>query len=207
MDISTVLLTLCVAAFTATAALIDWRTRKLPNWLNVSCLVGALVFHFAVGLLSPEGGIWVALDRLMWALLGFATGFSILFVLWAIGQGGGGDVKLMGALGAWLMPQMTLFVFIGTYVLVLLLILFLLAWSLLTGQWGKITKEASKRRGKKKKADVRKRPWQRVIPYGVSVALATWLILAVYLVRGKQFPYSPAMTAPTHEATTDDIIE
>ncbi len=81
-----------VAVFVLTAAFTDLSARRIPNWLTVSSLAVALLFH------TITGG-WAGLG---FALGGFATGFSILLVLWLIGGGGGGDVKLMGALGGWM---------------------------------------------------------------------------------------------------------
>jgi prepilin peptidase CpaA len=181
MDMSTIILTLCVAAFTAVAAYIDWRWRKLPNWLTVSCFAAALVFHFTVGLFGWGGkpaGIFAALEGLQWALLGFATGFSILCVLWLIGGGKGGDVKLMGALGAWLMPQATLYVFFITCIFVLALVLSLIVRSALTGRWRRMRKDLAIGKAARNKNDDAKNPWQRRVPYGVPVAMATWLVLA-----------------------------
>ena len=83
--------TVLVAAFTATAAVIDSRTRRLPNWLTAPAVLLGLVFHTATGGLSGLG----------FSLAGLATGFGILFVLWLIGGSGGGDVKLIAAVGAW----------------------------------------------------------------------------------------------------------
>ncbi|KKK71960.1 hypothetical protein LCGC14_2908700, partial [marine sediment metagenome] len=37
-----------VAAFTTTAAISDWRTRRLPNWLTVGALAAALLMHTVV---------------------------------------------------------------------------------------------------------------------------------------------------------------
>jgi len=81
---------LVVGAFTAVAAVSDLRTRRLPNWLTVPAFAAGLLAHTVVNGFAGLG----------FALLGFATGFGLLLVLWLIGGGGGGDVKLMGALGA-----------------------------------------------------------------------------------------------------------
>lgn len=82
----------CVAAFTVTAAVTDFRTRRIPNWLNLAAFGLGISFQ-----------VW----RAGWAGLGaaavaFSVGFGLFLVLWLIGGGGGGDVKLMGALSVWL---------------------------------------------------------------------------------------------------------
>ena len=68
-----------IVVFTLAAAVSDWRTRKLPNWLTVSALAAALLLHT----------ILAGLPGLANALLGFAVGFGILLVLWLIGGSGG----------------------------------------------------------------------------------------------------------------------
>jgi prepilin peptidase CpaA len=107
-----------VVGFTLTAAVLDVCTRKVPNWLTVPVFAAGLIFHTATGGLTGLG----------MALGGFATGFSILLVLWLIGGGGGGDVKLMGALGAWLGPLPTLVVFLcSTLIAVMVMVVAMFA--------------------------------------------------------------------------------
>lgn len=78
----------------AVAAVIDWRSRRLPNWLNLLILV--------VGLgLAVQGGTHVSFGM---ALAGAAVGFVLLFPAFALGALGGGDVKLLTAVGAWTGP-------------------------------------------------------------------------------------------------------
>jgi prepilin peptidase CpaA len=185
VDQTTILLTLFVVAFTALAAYTDWRWGKLPNWLTVSCFATALVFHFVVGYFGfgadSTGGWLAAGQRLLWALLGFATGFSILFVLYVTAGGLGGDVKLMGAIGAWLMPTATLYVFLLACLFVAILMVGAVSWKLLTGRWSQVRRDIKE---KSKKAPAAN-PWRRAIPFGVPVAFATWGVLAFQLIQGK----------------------
>ncbi len=116
MQVAGIVFVLFVVAFTAAAAVLDWKTKRLPNALTVPAFVCALLFHPIVG--ATQAGLVGAGHRLAFALGGFATGFGILFVLWLIGGGGGGDVKLMGALGAWLGAFTTLQVFFVSVVFV-----------------------------------------------------------------------------------------
>ena len=106
-----------VAGFTLTAAVCDYRTKKLPNWLTVPAFAAGLVFHVVSG--AMHHGFSGSLSGLLFALGGFATGFGILLVLWLIGGGGAGDVKMMGALGGWLGATMTLYVFFVSVVFVM----------------------------------------------------------------------------------------
>ena len=105
MDYARISLTIFVVIFTAVAAYIDWKTRKLPNVLTVSFFLAGLLFHLIHG--AVTGGWSGAFGELLFALKGFGVGFGILLPLWLIGGGGAGDVKLFGALGAWLGAWLT----------------------------------------------------------------------------------------------------
>ena len=93
-----------VILFTSAAVVFDLRSRRIPNWLTVSSGALGLVYHLATGGISGLG----------FGLGGFVVGFGVLLVLWLVGGGGGGDVKLMGAVGAWLGPVPTIMIFIGS---------------------------------------------------------------------------------------------
>jgi prepilin peptidase CpaA len=79
-----------------TAAMIDVRTRKVPNWLSLTGVILALLlnsFLFAVdGIFGVQG--------LLFALKGMGLAFAIYFVLYLLRGMGAGDVKLMAAIGA-----------------------------------------------------------------------------------------------------------
>lgn len=183
MDVATtkaLLMTIFIVAFTGVAAYIDWRTQKLPNWLTVSCFATALVFHFVAGFFGAGGGVANAFIQLGWAIAGFATGFGILYVLWAIGGGGGGDVKMMGAMGAWLMPSMILYVFIITGVLTVLFYFRLIV----NGEMAKLkkAKKVAERTGVKKKF----KPHHA--HYALRAGLAVWMVLAYFMIQNRPFP-------------------
>ena len=80
------------------AASVDLRSRRIPNWLSLSLILTGLVQSFT----------WAHVAGPMDAFLGLLTGFGLTFILFAIGAMGGGDVKLMAGLGAWLGPWPTL---------------------------------------------------------------------------------------------------
>jgi prepilin peptidase CpaA len=77
------------------AAAVDLRTRRIPNWLT-----GALV---AGGLL--QGALACTSVGLGQASTGLLVGFAFTFVLFALGGMGGGDVKLVAGIGAWVGPS------------------------------------------------------------------------------------------------------
>jgi prepilin peptidase CpaA len=79
---------------TAIAAVIDWRSRRIPNWLNLLLLAAGLVQSWQAG-----GSVSLSMS-----LLGAVVGFFLLLPAFALGAMGGGDVKLLTAIGAWTGP-------------------------------------------------------------------------------------------------------
>lgn len=71
-----------------TAAVTDLRSRRIPNWLTLPALPVGLIAQTVYG-----EGFWQG-------LLGAVGGFAALFVLFAIGAGGAGDVKLFTVVGS-----------------------------------------------------------------------------------------------------------
>jgi prepilin peptidase CpaA len=73
------------------AAIYDVRYGQIPNWITVSgVLMGVAVNTF----------LYRGWPGLRFALTGMAAGFGVYFALWALRAMGGGDVKLMAAVGA-----------------------------------------------------------------------------------------------------------
>ena len=146
-------------------------------------LPAALLFHTVVGAVS---GGWSGFGGgLLTAMAGFGVGFGILLVLWLIGGGGAGDVKLIGALGAWMGPWNTLVVFFVSTVFILALSIGVLAYQMLAkGMWGVKRKYLSNADAKpahgesKEEALMRHKAKRRLLPYGVPVAMAAWVVLA-----------------------------
>lgn len=77
------------------ACVTDLRSRRIPNVLTFGAATAGLLFH----VFAPMG------EGPATALLGWLLGVAIFFVPFALGGLGGGDVKLLGALGAWLGPS------------------------------------------------------------------------------------------------------
>ena len=86
--------TVCALLIGCAACVTDLQSRRIPNWLTFGAAAAALVFHTA----APTGG------GLMFAAAGWLVGALILFLPFALRGLGGGDVKLVAALGAWLGP-------------------------------------------------------------------------------------------------------
>jgi prepilin peptidase CpaA len=106
-----------VLAAVVVAAVTDVWKFKVHNLLTLPLLLAGLVYHGIVG-----GG-----EGLGNSLLGLVFGFGSLFAFYVMGGMGGGDVKLMAAVGAWLGMPLTLYVFAasalaaGAYALLLVL--------------------------------------------------------------------------------------
>jgi Flp pilus assembly protein protease CpaA len=86
-----------LALLLVSAGIQDARTREIANWKNAVIALLAPLWWWATGLeLWPDMAIQLGVALLVFAF--FAGAF-------AIGQMGGGDVKLIGALALWLPMQ------------------------------------------------------------------------------------------------------
>lgn len=85
------------------AGWLDWRTRKIPNSLTVTSLLVGLALSAGLGV----PGLKLSLE-------GAGIGLGVLLPFVILRALGAGDWKLMGALGAFLGPQRTIVVLIGT---------------------------------------------------------------------------------------------
>lgn len=75
------------------AAVGDWRSRTIENWLNLAIAIGAPLWWWANGEnLWPDVALHFAVA---------SVGFAFFTLMFAIGQMGGGDVKLATALALW----------------------------------------------------------------------------------------------------------
>ena len=120
----------------------DWRARVIPNPLNAAIALAAPLWWWASGLsLWPGVAVQLAVGGV--ALLIFMGAF-------VIGAMGGGDVKLIAALGLWLVPpdflQMIVWMSIGGGLLTVVMMI---------------------------AHRVRRQEGQLEIPYGIAIAAAT----------------------------------
>lgn len=166
-----------VALFVLLCAVVDFRTQKIPNWLTVSAACLGLAYNsFAPHGMGP-----------LWALAGFAVGFSLLLLPWLLGGGGMGDVKMLAALGIWLGPLWILVAFgAGALLASFGAIGVLCVSTVMSGVsvtqrrylaahagGGDSTNEPSKA----------PRKARRVLPFAVPIAIATWLVLLWMVIR------------------------
>jgi len=120
---------------TGIAAWTDTKRAKIPNVLTVAMLVLGLIANAVRGgwqgaegrplWVWETGTVWLGiLDGLTLALVGAVVAFVLMFILWVMGTCGGGDVKLMTAIGAWLGLSGFLFVWLATAIVLLVWVFF-----------------------------------------------------------------------------------
>jgi len=81
---------LATVVFVALCIASDVRSRRIPNVLCLGGMVGGLVLNIVLG--GVAGGLH--------SVAGLAAAIVLLLPAFAVGGIGGGDVKMMGALGA-----------------------------------------------------------------------------------------------------------
>ena len=97
----------CALVLAGWAGWLDWRVRRIPNWLTIPALLVGLILS---GALWRWPGLKNSLEG-----AGICLGVLLPFVLM---RGlGVGDWKLMGALGAYLGPYRAIAVLLGTIVI------------------------------------------------------------------------------------------
>ncbi len=130
--------------FLVSAGIEDARFRNIANWKNAAIALLAPVFWWANNLsLWPDVALQLLTATIVFAL--FAGAF------W-LGQMGGGDVKLIGAVALWLPPSLTVW----------MLILMSLVGGVLT------IVMMIERRWRRPEGPVE-------VPYGIAIAIATLL--------------------------------
>ncbi len=124
-------LNIFVAAALAIAVYTDLREQRIYNWLTFSVAIIGIIFH----------GLTQGTDGLAFAFSGLALGLAVMTAPYLLGFMGGGDVKLMAAIGACLGSSdvFTAFLFTslagGVYALGVLLFRQELLRQVLTNLW------------------------------------------------------------------------
>src|ERR1700722_7767942 len=91
-----------VVVYVSAAAVSDFRFQRIPNYITVPSAVLALVFNLGAGMFGMSD--YCGITGVAASLAGFALGMALLFLPFAMGGGGAGDVKFLAALGTWLGP-------------------------------------------------------------------------------------------------------
>lgn len=95
------------------AVFTDLRGRRIPNWLTLLIVVTGLTNAIVSGMPAT----------LPQALLGMLAGFGILVIPFALGAMGGGDLKMLVGIGAWLGAMATVQVYAVAAVIGLIIVL------------------------------------------------------------------------------------
>lgn len=90
---------LAVLAVAFLACVCDIRTRRIPNRLTYGAAALGLLVNLALG----------GLSALAWSAAGWGTAVILFLPFFALRGMGAGDVKLLGAIGAWLGPLHALY--------------------------------------------------------------------------------------------------
>jgi len=107
-----------VAVIVLIAAVTDFRTRRIPNWLTISGICSGLALNCV---LAGWSGLKTSLS-------GLALGFVVYFFFYFLRAMGAGDVKLMAAVGAIVGPSSWLVIFIASALAGGLFALILMVW-------------------------------------------------------------------------------
>jgi prepilin peptidase CpaA len=159
------------------AAVYDLRFRRIPNWLTAG---GAgLGLGLNAFLNHARGGMFKS------SLIGFGAAFGVYFVLYALRAMGGGDVKLMAAVGAIIGWPNWFLLFIVTSILggIMAVILVVLRKRLKTTLFNVAFILNEMKRGHpayagKEELDVRS-PKALSLPHGAVIAIGTLFFLAL----------------------------
>jgi len=104
---STLLFLWLSLAVAALAMVFDWRKRTIPNWLTLGTLAVAPLAH-AVGAWAATHDLSAAIHATESSALGGAICGLVPLLLWRLRMIGGGDVKLVAAIGAMVGPTLGL---------------------------------------------------------------------------------------------------
>jgi prepilin peptidase CpaA len=184
-----------LVGFTLATAYTDTYRWKIPNKLTLPFFALGIVYQLAFwGFESWKG--MMDTHGILDGLAGFALGFGLYFLLWIVAGGGGGDVKLMGALGMWLGFKLTFCLIITSLIMVVIDGVVVTIYRSLRMGMKNFKKQhlATGKTDAKGKAvfvqespsDKRKR---RILPFAIPVAMAVWLVMlsnAAGVIKGGQ---------------------
>lgn len=159
------------AAFALTAGITDLRWQKIPNWLTYPAVPIAILLHWMIA------GNHAALL----SLAGAALGLGILLPFVLLGGLGGGDWKLVGALGSFFGPQRLVPVLLLTLMINGIMAIALILWKRRLGQTfrnlGHMTVALFRFRSPGAELTI-DNPETAKVPFGIAAAIAVLLYVA-----------------------------
>lgn len=157
-----------IILYTAVTCWTDLRTRKIYNWTTLPMWILGWVYQ----------ATFFRWEGISSGMAGFAIGFGMFFVLWILRVAGGGDVKLMGALGVWLGGPLTLKVIIASLIFVAGgIAVRLLAQTTSRSQ---VAKPLSADTNPQMETKPSQRKSARLMAFAPPVALGTWSVLLLF---------------------------
>jgi prepilin peptidase CpaA len=112
-----------LAAVLIAAAVTDLRQGKVPNWLTYPAIVFGLALSVIAGWRLGYAG-----EAFSTHVLGLLFGFGVLFAAYVLGGMGGGDVKLMAAVGAFLGWPVVVHAIVYSFLVAAAIGLILMVW-------------------------------------------------------------------------------
>lgn len=178
----TMLWAYCVLAVVlVVAAITDVRSGKIFNIVTYPAIAVGLVGHTLVGgLFGGEEAIGLA-----GSVLGFAAGFLPLLLVWMAGGIGGGDAKLMGAVGALTGWRFTLTAMVYGLLVVAVMAIFVMirrriAIATLGRIWRFLYLSFTPGRGAGPSG-----PESPTVPFGLALCIGSAVAMAQLLYKGK----------------------
>ena len=163
-----------VALLTGIAAYTDTKVWKIHNKLTLPFFALGWVYQVA---------FW-GLPGLQDGLAGFVVGFGTYLLLFMVAGGGGGDVKLVGALSIWLGLKLTVLMMIASTLIVIVDVGAISLYRMLRygmKKWKHDYLATGKVDAKGKPVIVQETREQkqkrRIVPFAIPVAMATWLLM------------------------------
>ncbi len=166
-----------VTLFVIVAAYIDGKELRVPNKITIPMIVAGWIYSMIAYHFNGEG--WYV--GLGWSLAGTAVGLATLLPAYAIGGMGAGDVKMMGAIGAWIYCANTFYAFCVSAIVGALLSIGMILWAK-QGQkhWNQffyIINEIVTVKNPEALATIaaERKSTMRLLPYGIPIAIGTVL--------------------------------
>ena len=169
-----------VSIFAIIAAYIDGKELRVPNKLTFPMIIAGWMWSSIYYGTTGEG--WYI--GLMWSLAGTAVGVATLLPAYAVGGMGAGDVKMMGAIGAWVHCSITFYAFcVSAIVGAILAIIMIVAAGEAKKHFNQfffIVNEISTIRDPEALAEIatERKSSMRLLPYGIPLAIGTVLYFA-----------------------------
>ncbi len=152
-----------------TAALYDYKRRLIPNFITFPAIFTGLFIHW----------IHAGTSGFYFSLRGVTIGGGVFLILYIIGGIGGGDVKLLGSVGALVG---------GEKILIIIILTVLIGGIMAIGKLAFSSNRLNRLRYfidlfQKNQAAIYENnidPLKDTIPYGVAIAAGTLMALTLY---------------------------